>query len=1022
MSSYRAQSGLSSRPSYFELYPDRVPATAAASPPAAAASSSSSPHRQRRRSEQDDKALSSPSVSSLPARTSSRSNAALPRHSKSLGQDHAVARPGKDDNQTLLARAFSPFSTANRQDAPSSPRERRVSTMAIESSSPISPPAQPLDSTNSTIIEPRRPSSAMYSQERTGISLVSTRHRSDEPPHSQLPLPSQTRHLTKATTTATHDSSIPPSTPPRKLSSRSASPGTIDIEAGPTTQPPQSQAQKSSPVPFPSMRRHSSQASNKSHTSDYDVDSAIDALIISNASRGSPSVFKTPPRSTARVQSIFPTRASPRDSPSNSIRRNDGSPPRTPRQDVFQSTQTRTPRTPGRGDGRVDLAHLPTTPVTPVFMPNAAPPEETQSAEPKRTDDDQFMAGSFATLQYSARDRQFFADYGNADVTIFGNGLHDLHTNGTNNLEETRPGLAADAPEKPADTSSTPNRIKSIDEIVRAHAGAAYVARMTPKPTPAQALAAQARARQAEEAAAAAATVVATNGSVEELAATPSSTKVASPSALEANPMRDSTKSSSGGRTRSPFSFGRRLSRPPSKQALAGGSSDDERADVKSIRSFKSSFSGYIGSRSSNSPNAFSSEALACERELALLLKSPRLTRIANMHRPPNQGLTVSYADVGAADGHPVIVFLGLGSVRYLVALFDEMAQALGLRLICLDRWGLGRTSNVSDDKRGFYEWSAIVREFAQQLCLSRYSILAHSAGAPYALATASMADDDQVFGSLHLLAPWVSTSADSLAGAYKLLKFVPSGVIKTAQAAEWKMQSWRLGKPPTIQHAAVGYNAKTGQLTTSGSGSGSLVSPSSRSVYDASDAMSTMTGAAPRTPPQYGSSRFANGGDSSFSGLVTPSPTTRRNSVASRMLSGSFLATPPSSMSSSSSPLFGTGAGVTGTDLANGLLRASHAESLRGSTADLMVILERTSKSSSTPAVRYENMAKKVKVWYGDKDERISINSIRTLEANLLGRCEVRIVEGADHNLMTNGQVMLEVLESLAREWQLHS
>ncbi|KAK4055746.1 hypothetical protein OIV83_000293 [Microbotryomycetes sp. JL201] len=974
MSSYRAQSGLSSRPSYFELYPDRLPASNSSANPPHVPSSTPPRRQQPQQSVWHSQSSSTPSPSGLPPRTTSRS----PATSRHGPVDEELWQPKQTSqhNSILLSRAFNPFSTSRHDTPVSPPRERRMSAMPVESSAPISP-AQPTSDQSPS----RRPSSALSNSEQSRASPGRERDRSEDPPQSQVPWPSQTRHA--------HDAARIPSTPPRNLSSRSASSGTIDIKTGLgsalTGQPP-------GQAPFPSIRRKDSTNSVHSHTSYYDFESAIDTLMISNAERGSPAVFKTPPRSNPRVQSIFPTKGSPRGSPSHSIQKNGASPPRTPIQDVFQAP--RTPRTPA--NGRIDLAHLPSTPVTPVFAPSPhSPPNQTMSAA-RRDEADQFTAGSFPTaaVQYPSQNSQSDKLSRGGSATM-SDELGDGQLNGAGcPFQSTETGLA---PAAGAVDNPSPNRIKSIDEIVRAHAGPAYVAKMTPKPTPAQALAAQARARQAEAAAAA---ISAGNGHAEDLAPLPTATP---PPISDQSPHK-----SPGSRSRNPFSFGRRLGRSPSKQAL-GASSDDERADVKSVRSFKSSFSGYVGSKSA-SPGSFSSEALSCERELALLLKSPRLTRIANMHRSPNQGLTVSYADVGAADGHPVIVYLGLGSVRYLVALFDEMAQALGLRLICLDRWGLGRTSTVSDDKRGFYEWSAIVQEFAQQLNLQKFSVLAHSAGAPYALATAAMSDD-HVFGSLHLLAPWVSTSADSLAGAYKLLKFVPTGVIKTAQAAEWKMQSWRLGKPPTIQHAAVGYNAKTGQLI---SGSGSLVSSSSKSVYDASDSMSTMTGVVPRTPPQYGAARFVNGTES-FS--ITPSPSSRRNSVASRMLSGAFLATPPSSTSilGSASP------SVSGTDLANGLLRASHAESLRGSTADLMVILERTSKSSSGPAVRYENMSKRVKIWYGDKDERISINSIRTLEANLHGRCEVRVVDGADHNLMTNGQVMLEVLESLAREWRMH-
>ena len=71
---------------------------------------------------------------------------------------------------------------------------------------------------------------------------------------------------------------------------------------------------------------------------------------------------------------------------------------------------------------------------------------------------------------------------------------------------------------------------------------------------------------------------------------------------------------------------------------------------------------------------------------LATFLRSPRLTKLLKLKRSPNQRLQVSYSDLGCSTGKPVLVFLGLGCVRYIMGLYDEMAEALGLRLITIDR------------------------------------------------------------------------------------------------------------------------------------------------------------------------------------------------------------------------------------------------------------------------------------------------------------------------------------------------
>lgn len=146
---------------------------------------------------------------------------------------------------------------------------------------------------------------------------------------------------------------------------------------------------------------------------------------------------------------------------------------------------------------------------------------------------------------------------------------------------------------------------------------------------------------------------------------------------------------------------------------------------------------------------------------IAQYLRSPRLTRLLTLRRLPHRGLTVSLADVGSPDGLPVLVFLGLGCVRYLVALYDEMAEALGLRLIAVDRWGMGRTGEVPQERRGLKEWAAVCEEVLDTLGIKRCGILAHSAGAPYALAFA-LRMNQRITSSIHLLAPWVGGGIDA--------------------------------------------------------------------------------------------------------------------------------------------------------------------------------------------------------------------------------------------------------------------
>ena len=95
-------------------------------------------------------------------------------------------------------------------------------------------------------------------------------------------------------------------------------------------------------------------------------------------------------------------------------------------------------------------------------------------------------------------------------------------------------------------------------------------------------------------------------------------------------------------------------------------------------------------------------------------------------------------------------------------------------------------------------------------------------------------------------------------------------------------------------------------------------------------------------------------------------------------------------------------------------LLRASHAESLKGGTSDLLTILDRTSKRAG---LSHTDISQPVLIWHGSKDEKINMQSILALRTTMRD-CTVNIVNGADHSLMTNVPVLIEVLGSIAADW----
>lgn len=353
-------------------------------------------------------------------------------------------------------------------------------------------------------------------------------------------------------------------------------------------------------------------------------------------------------------------------------------------------------------------------------------------------------------------------------------------------------------------------------------------------------------------------------------------------------------------------------------------------------------------------------------------------------------------------------------------------------------------------------------------------------------------------------------------------MKYVPNGLLKTAQAAEWKLQAWMIGKPPTIAYEGIGFNMQAqpssavpsrsaSPTTTYGSNQRPDYQPrpsiasSTFSEYDdlrdfdgRFESHSTL-GAEVRTP--RGNEKVAKRKNSRglFDRFKTPSspptqpspektPGRRLKSLRSMgsLKSKSSHSSPPSKFPPPSSPptlnfevglafddnwtnsitrddrfrpserypvtprangrrslSFTSGNGATSlpssphdttfssnaslpatthqgdgfqATLANALIAASHSESAKGTHNDLLQILNH---ENHPWGFSYTSYPHDVKVWYGDKDEKIAENAVRWMERTMgEEKCTVKVVRGADHGLMYKSSVVVEVLEHLADFW----
>lgn len=102
---------------------------------------------------------------------------------------------------------------------------------------------------------------------------------------------------------------------------------------------------------------------------------------------------------------------------------------------------------------------------------------------------------------------------------------------------------------------------------------------------------------------------------------------------------------------------------------------------------------------------------------------------------------------------------------------------------------------------------------------------------------------------------------------------------------------------------------------------------------------------------------------------------------------------------------------------LGNALIAAAHAESSRGTHGDLLQILNHDQQPWEFSYAAYPHA---VRVWYGDRDEKIAENAVRWMERTMgPGRCRVKVVQGADHGLMYRSSVVVDVLERVRGVWE---
>lgn len=103
-------------------------------------------------------------------------------------------------------------------------------------------------------------------------------------------------------------------------------------------------------------------------------------------------------------------------------------------------------------------------------------------------------------------------------------------------------------------------------------------------------------------------------------------------------------------------------------------------------------------------------------------------------------GMRLAWNEFGAPDGVPVFYYHGWPSSRLQARLAHHLAAERGLRLIAMDRPGMGKSTLVLDRK--LEDWPELMARFADHLGIGKFGQVGVSGGGPYVYACAAMIPD----------------------------------------------------------------------------------------------------------------------------------------------------------------------------------------------------------------------------------------------------------------------------------------
>lgn len=432
-------------------------------------------------------------------------------------------------------------------------------------------------------------------------------------------------------------------------------------------------------------------------------------------------------------------------------------------------------------------------------------------------------------------------------------------------------------------------------------------------------------------------------------------------------------------------------------------------------------------------------------------LRDPRLSREV---KHPMTGRLITFSEVGDPNGSVVFVCIGMGLTRYVTAFYDELATTLRLRLITPDRPGVGGSEPYPSTNRiGPLSWPEDVLAICEELNIPRFSLLAHSAGAIYALATALILPH-LVKGKVHLLAPWIPPSQleatshptvsapplGALPRSQRFLRVLPTSFLKAANSSFMTATSTSIKPASKKQMEAAREQRRVQRDLHAGVPSQPVVNHHRRESMMVMDQFMPMGSATMEDFPRPMSEQDMMGHPQRDTIMMsaTALPTDPEFSFASAALNAAEHAERERQIEYSSR-----------------LTQLTWELATRDSNpaTDLLVCLER----NRDVGFRYTDVTRDVVITHGSEDKRVPVGNVRWLAEQMNARalaaaasrglrssgeddgsvsptregwadplytrggCEVRVLEGEGHGLMASAPIMSGVLTEIAEYWTGH-